>query len=71
MSVIVADVFCGILVVAGITIALKGAGASAGSTPGAEAPAPATYATRIAGVMMMAFGIALGTIVTTFSIASG
>ena len=35
-----------------------------------EAPRPAAYAARIAGVMMAAFGVALGAVVTAFSVAT-
>ena len=74
MSVIVVDIFCALLIVGGIGLAVRGAGPSHSRArlPGrpGEAPRPAAYATRIAGVMLAAFGIALGTIVTGFSLAS-
>lgn len=71
MNVIVIDIFCAILALAGITIALKGA-AAARRRPQFDGgnPAPATYVTRIVGVMMAAFALALGVMVTAFSLAS-
>lgn len=69
MGVIIVDIFCALLVVGGIVLAIRGAGAVSDQQAGA--PRPAAYASRIAGVMMAAFGIALGMIVTVFSIASG
>lgn len=74
MSVVVVDVFCALLIVGGVVLAVRGAGGSHGPAhpPGrpGDAPRPAAYATRIAGAMIAAFGIALGTIVTAFSLAS-
>ena len=54
MSVIVVDIFCALLLVGGIVLAVRGAGAPHGRArlsgrPG-EAPRPAAYAARIAGV---------------------
>ncbi len=75
MGVIIVDIFCALLIVGGIVLAMRGAGLARGRAglPGrpGEAPRPAAYAMRIAGVMMAAFGLALGTIVTGFAIASG
>ena len=74
MSVIVVDIFCALLIVGGIVLAVRGAGAPHGRArlsgrPG-EAPRPAAYAARLAGVMMAAFGVALGAVVTAFSVAT-
>lgn len=74
MSVILVDILCAILVIVGITLALKGSRVSPGLNrfdPGAGQASPATYALRIAGVMVAAFGIALGAMVTAFALASG
>lgn len=75
MNLFVIDTFCVILAVAGIVIALRGARAPHqrpdGSRFHGEPPAPATYATRIVGVMMAAFGLALGVLATGFSLATG
>jgi len=75
MGVIFVDIFCALLIVGGIVLAIRGAGLAHGPArlPGrpGEAPRPAAYAMRIAGVMMAAFGLALGTIVTGFTIATG
>lgn len=66
MTVVIVDLFCALLIVFGVVLAFRGARRSRGG-----APQPSAYATRIAGVMIAAFGLALGTIVTGFSIATG
>lgn len=75
MSVIVVNIFCALLIVGGIALAVRGAGGFHGrarlNNRPDEAPRPAAYAARIAGVMMAAFGLALGALVTAFSIANG
>ena len=66
MTVIVVDIVCAILFVAGITIALRGARRGRREGP----PPPATYATRIVGTMMAVFALTLATMTTLFAILS-
>ena len=56
--IFVFDAFCLLLVAAGVALAFVGASAT-GKDPG-------TYGRRIAGVMLAAFGLALGMIATVF-----
>lgn len=72
MTVVIVDVLCAILAVIGVLVVLKGARASrAGQAEAGGSPAPVTYVTRIAGMMMTAFAIALATMVTAFHLAGG
>jgi hypothetical protein len=59
--IVVFDVVCLLVVVAGLVLAFRGASGT-GKDPG-------TYGRRIAGTMLAAFGLALGTIVTVFNVA--
>ncbi len=68
MTVIVVDIFCAILFVAGITIALRGARKARGGEQGS--PPPETYVTRIAGTMMAVFALALATMMTVFALST-
>ena len=68
MTTVVVDIFCAILLVAGITIALRGARAARGGEHGAPPP-PATYITRLAGTMMAVFALALATMMTVFALS--
>lgn len=74
MNLVIVDTLCAIVAVIGILIVLKGA--KAGQGPGGsqvdgEDPAPATYVTRIFGVIIATFALALAAIVTAFSLAGG
>ena len=72
MTVVIVDVLCAILAAIGIAVVLKGARAPrTGQTGAGGAPAPLVYVTRIAGIMMTAFAIALATMVTAFHLAGG
>lgn len=72
MSVVLVDILCAILAAIGIVVMLKGARASRTGRTGAGGPsAPVTYVTRIAGIMISAFAIALATMVTAFHLAGG
>lgn len=74
MNLVAIDTFCALLALAGIAIVLTGARAPRGQARGpAGRPesASSVYATRILGVMMAAFGLALGAIVTSYTIAVG
>ena len=72
MTVAIVDVLCAILAAIGVFVVLKGARASrTGQAGGGGSPAPVTYVTRIAGIMMTAFAIALATMVTAFHLAGG
>lgn len=66
MFVVVVDVICALMIIGGLVLAIRGA-----RRDRSDAPRPAAYATRIAGVMIAAFGLALGTLVTTFTLVSG
>ncbi len=68
MTTVVVDIFCAILFVAGVTIALRGARKSRGSNQ--ASPSPETYVTRIAGTMMAVFALALATMMTVFAMSS-
>ena len=70
MNVILVDIFCALLALAGVSLALKGARADRRRSHGPQ-PGPATYGTRIVGVMMAAFALALGGMVTGFSLLAG
>ena len=59
--IFVFDAFCLLHVVAGLALAFMGASRS-GKDPG-------TYGRRIAGVMLAAFGLSIGTIATVFHFA--
>lgn len=69
MTVVVVDIVCAMLFIAGITIALRGARTARGGEQGS--PPPATYITRIAGTMMAVFALALATMMTVFALSSG
>jgi hypothetical protein len=74
MNLVIVDTLCAIVAVAGVVIVLKGA--KAGQRPGgvqfdSENPAPATYITRIFGVIIATFALALAAMVTAFSLAGG
>jgi hypothetical protein len=69
MTTVVVDFFCALLLIAGVTLALKGARASRGGGIDGSPP-PATYITRIAGTMMAVFALALATMVTVFALSS-
>lgn len=72
MSVLVVDILCAIFAVIGIVVVLKGARASRnGQTGAGGSPAPVAYVTRIAGIMLTAFAVALATMVTAFHLAGG
>jgi hypothetical protein len=68
MTVIVVDIFCAILFVAGVTIAVRGARVPRGGEQ--SSPPPATYITRIVGTMMAVFALALATMMTVFTLLS-
>jgi hypothetical protein len=59
--VVVFDALCLLLVAAGLVLSFRGASRS-GTDPG-------TYVRRIAGTMLAAFGLAIGMIVTVYSLA--
>jgi hypothetical protein len=67
MNVWLVDAICGLLVVLGIALVLKRPtqtrGSLARTVPHANEQ-PQTYILRIAGVMLAAFGLALGLMVT-------
>ncbi len=70
MNIFLFDAFCVLLIVAGLLIAFKK------PSPRPTDPSrdnadddPRIYARRIAGVMLMAFGLALAVIFTTFHYA--
>lgn len=65
MTIIVVDIFCALLFVAGITIVLRGARRDHGDGP----PPASTYITRIAGTMMAVFALALATMMTVFTLS--
>jgi hypothetical protein len=67
MTVVVVDIVCAILFVAGITIALRGARRGRGEGP----PSAATYRSRIGGTMMAVFALALATMMTVFALSTG
>lgn len=72
MIVVIVDVLCAVLAAIGIAVVLKGARAPrTGRTGAGGSPAPVVYVTRIAGIMMTAFAIALATMVTAFHLAGG
>ena len=61
MSVLLVDLLGLVLIVIGVTLVLKRPGPSGD---------PGTYARRIAGTMMAAFGLALGMMVTLYHFVS-
>jgi hypothetical protein len=72
MSIILIDIFCLILIVLGIALLLKrpanrGGGGSAAVSQVNDNPQ--TYILRIAGVMVITFGFALGLMATVFHFA--
>lgn len=69
MNIFLFDAFCAVLVVAGLLIAFRKRPRLPGAADGDPKDDPATYARRIAGVMLMALGLALGTIFTAFHYA--
>ena len=71
MNILLFDAFCLLLIVIGLLIAFrkpggKGRGAPPGDRMGDD---PRIYARRIAGVILMAFGLALAVLFTTFHYA--
>jgi hypothetical protein len=71
MYVVIVDILALILFVAGIALLLRSSKAAGGGA-GAKAADPdaGTYGRRIGGTMMMAFGLAIGLMVTLFHFAS-
>jgi hypothetical protein len=69
MYVVLVDIFALILVVGGTTMILRRPSGAAGPTTGDGAD-PGTYARRIGGTMVAAFGLAVGLMVTLFHFAS-
>jgi hypothetical protein len=67
MAVVVIDIFCVILFIAGVAVALNGARAARGHE---GEPPPATYISRIAGTMMAIFALALGSMITLYAVLS-
>ena len=65
--VVVVDVVAVLLIAGGAALVLRRSGPR--PTGGAEGD-PATYARRIAGTMIAAFGLAIGMMVTLFHFAS-
>lgn len=68
MSILLFDAFCALLIVAGLVIAFKKPSGPPkdGVSGGSAGDDPRTYVRRIAGVVLMAFGLALAVIFTTF-----
>jgi len=72
MSVLLIDLLGAILIAGGVALVLKRRGRSAEATRAdGQAGDPATYARRIAGTMLAAFGLALATMATLYHLASG
>ncbi len=69
MYVIIVDICAGLLVIGGLALLAHGLGRS--DRARREGGDPGTYARRIAGTMIAAFGLALGLMVTLFHFASG
>lgn len=73
-NVLIVDAFCLVLVICGGTMAFRQnfvrrllGRAAPSSRAASEQPDPLTYVLRIAGIMIMAFGVALGMMVTLFN----
>ena len=71
MSIVLVDIFCLILIVLGIALLLKRPANRRGGIAGIGHvnDIPQTYILRIAGVMVIAFGFALGLMATVFHFA--
>jgi len=65
MYVVIVDIVAVLLIVGGIFLVLRPPGRPAGAQGD-----PGTYARRIAGTMIAAFGLAIGVMVTLFHFAS-
>ena len=66
MYVVIVDIVALILIAIGVALLLKRSEAA----PGATGDDPRTYARRIAGTMIAAFGLAIGLMVTLFHLQS-
>lgn len=73
-NVLIVDAFCLVLAVCGSMMAFRQkfvrrliGRAAPPSQPAPEEPDPITYMLRISGIMIMAFGVALGLMVTLFN----
>lgn len=71
MNIFLFDAFCVLLIVAGLLIAFKKPSPRPADRSSRDKvdDDPRIYARRIAGVMLMAFGLALAVIFTTFHYA--
>jgi hypothetical protein len=69
MYVVIVDIVAALLIVGGVALVARRPPLAKGATPAGEAD-PRTYARRIAGTMMAAFGLAIGLMVTLFHFAS-
>jgi hypothetical protein len=68
MYVVIVDVVAVVLLVGGIFLVVKGPAPREGPSTGEGDPG--TYARRIAGTMIAAFGLAIGLMVTLFHFQS-
>jgi len=68
MSIVLIDILCLVLIAAGAAMLLKRPARPVSGAPGAGSASgtPQTYVLRIAGVMIAAFGFALGMMMTVF-----
>ena len=70
MYVFIVDIFAVLLFAGGAYLVAKPPGADSWRGSNDAGPGPGTYARRIAGTMMAAFGLAIGLMVTLFHFAS-
>ena len=71
MSIILVDILCLLLVILGIALLLKrpARGGGVGRASSHSSDNPQTYILRIAGVMTITFGFALGMMATVYHFA--
>jgi hypothetical protein len=67
MYVVMVDILASILFAAGVVLLFKSSETTGRAAAGAD---PGTYARRIVGTMIAAFGLAIGLMVTLFHFAS-